>query len=68
MSNGPTKAAPREKTVESGDQRYRVKHVSFINGSLQPVGTVVKLPKGVKAGKHLELIKDEPPADDAGNK
>lgn len=63
MSNGPTKAAPREKAVESGDERYRVKQASFINGSLQPVGAVVQLPKGVKPGKHLELVKDAPAAD-----
>ncbi len=68
MSNGPSKAAPREKVVNEGDEQYRVTQVSFINGSLQHVGAVVRLPKGVKPGKHLRPIKNEKPADDAGNK
>jgi len=66
--SGPTKAAPREKQVESGPDLYRVKHTSYINGSLQHRGAVVQLPKGVRAGSNLELIKKDKSASDGGDK
>ncbi|WP_395119636.1 hypothetical protein ACFCQI_01600 [Rhodanobacter sp. FW102-FHT14D06] len=65
MSNGPSKAAPREKAVEASDEQYCVTQTSFINGSLQHAGSVVRLPKGVKPGKHLRLIENKKPAEDA---
>lgn len=63
--SGPTKAAPREKVAELAPERYRVLSTSFINQSLHHKGAVVQLPKGVKPGSNLELIKDEKPAPDA---
>lgn len=41
--------------------RYRVTHVQhFIGGRIRPVGEVLTLPEGVKPGRYLELVADEP--------
>lgn len=42
---------------ELQEQSYLVKKESFINGTIVPVGVIVKLPAGVKAGKYLEPVR-----------
>lgn len=57
MSGGARKAAPREKEVVFGEERYRVLEASFINCEIKHKNEEVRLPVGVKAGSNLELIK-----------
>lgn len=60
MSNGATKAAPREKNLDLQPARYRVTEtVHYINGKLEPVGAIVTLPKGVKPGQKLIEVDTE---------
>lgn len=41
--------------------RFKVTHVPhFIGGRLRPVGEVLELPEGVKPGRYLEPVADEP--------
>lgn len=41
--------------------RFKVTHVPhFIGGRLRPVGEVLVLPEGVKPGRYLEPVADEP--------
>lgn len=62
MSGGAKKAAPREKVVRLGEQQYRVTDAPhFINGTIEPVGAIVRLPEGVEPGKRLV------PVDEDGN-
>ncbi len=56
MSGGAKKAAPREKSVQYGSQRYRVTTTSYINGALRYPDDEVYLPVGVEAGDNLEPI------------
>lgn len=57
----PIQARPREKVVRFQDNFFRVNEVSFINGALQPPGTLVQLQVGIKAGANLTEV------DQAGN-
>jgi hypothetical protein len=53
----PKKAAPRDKGESLASQRYAVTHMAhFINNRLEPIGAIVQLPKGVKAGRYLVAV------------
>lgn len=54
MSGGARKAAPREKNTVFSEAEYLVtEQPHYINGQLNPVGSYVRLPEGVKPGKKL---------------
>lgn len=50
------KAAPSKEYTDLAPDQYEVLQVSYINGALQPIGAIVRLPDGVEAGSNLKKV------------